>query len=480
MASLFQPNQPAPSSPLQSDVIRDNFDSLYDKLKTLELRAQSPATTSLIVTGGPVYFRPGTSQQLSFLNFNTKVVNILTATSYKTKKNLDGTLYRELQLAAGPSNFQVEGLFLEVLISIQNNGQVVFTEALAGQNNQLSSPFNIYIADSEVPIAFVVLKKTVEGALLPIEQTDIREARAVVSPAFQNNPQVSEVEAQVEDQATRISSLEGGLQVTNNLLVKLPSVGKLIADNATTTNTIVEVLSGSAYLQDDGYLLRFAGARVDFKATPPSVGFPNTPRIISASIPSFVNGNYNKALIGVQYSGSYVDGENAELVVTHGTAAPAADQVVEPIIPADTIPLAFVLYRTTATDVYPLISTTSIGAIRISYEFIITDLISVPTSDPSDPAYITLEVDLSSESYTETYVTGTLFQVGDPVDIFDTNTRYLRRFVQNITYNVTTKKALVTVNNSFTEISLPRSPKIRSVSQHLNIIEDLRPFVGVR
>lgn len=486
MASLFQPNQPAPSSPLQSEVIRDNFDSLYDKLKALELRASSPVSTSVIVTGGPVYFRPGTTQQLSFLSFNTKIVDTSKATSYKTKKNLDGSLYREIQLALGPSNFQIEGLFLEILISLQRNGQVVFTEALAGQNNQLSSPFNIFISDSEVPIAFVILKKNAEGTLLPIEQTDIREARAIVSPAFQNNLQAAEIELEVQDQSTRIALLEPGLRVTNNLLVRLPSPGKLIADNSTLTNTIVEVLSGSAYLQDDGYLLRFAGASVDFKATPPLLGFPGTPRIIDANTP-LVTDQYNKALIGLKYSGSFTDGENATLDIVHGTAAVAANQVVDPSIPSDTIPLAFVLYKTTATDVVPILDTTFVGTQRVTAEFIVTDLTTVPTSDPSDPAFIALEVDLyglgpikNGPLYTSSDVTGTLFQVGDPVDISDDNTRFLRRFVQNVTYNIITQKALVTVNNSFTEISLLRNPKIKPIAQHLDVIEDLRPFVGVR
>ena len=107
MVSLFTENTPAENSAVQSSEIRGNFEALYDKVRTLEVRAEQPSTTSVLVLGGRGYFRASTSNQLRLVNFNTTVFSFLETQGYKTKRDSEtGTLFRELQGFNGPSSFE--------------------------------------------------------------------------------------------------------------------------------------------------------------------------------------------------------------------------------------------------------------------------------------------------------------------------------------------------------------------------------------
>ena len=476
MVSTFKENVPATNSSLQSSEIRENFAALYDKVKALEVQETSPLGTSILVLGGPIYFRASTTQQLRLIRFNTKIFDIANSFGYKTRKDGYGSLYRELQPFKGPSSFEAEGLLLEILISLSSNGQLNFTESLVGQNNQLSSPFNIYFDDSEIPLALIILEKTGEGQLLPIQQENITDVRPFVTTSFQNNQQTADLEATVGDNTTRINSIESSLRITDALLGRLPPTAKLQADLTTTTNTKIEILSGIARSGNSGASgsLKFAGATVDFSLSAVSSG-----RNIAAGTPATTGDWWRKALISLQYDSLSVDPtENAILVVTHGVSAIAPDQVGEPVSPSMTVPLTKVLYRmkSDATNIRPLISLIDIDGFRLNHEFTITDLQSVPSSSE---AFGTLKADLSGTGFNQSTVETILFQVGDAVEIFDDNTRSVRRTISSVSFNITTNIVTISVTDSFVEISLLRNPKVRSISQNLNILEDTRPFIGI-
>jgi hypothetical protein len=481
MVSLFQENQPAASSAIQSAVIRDNFEALYDKVKALEVRAQNPATTSISVAGGVVYFRASTSQQLQLINFNTQVLDITQTVGYKTIKNLDGSLTRTLQAFAGPSAFQSQGLFLEILVSLRSNGLLTFTESYTSQNNTLSSPFNIYKDDAEIPIALVILEKTAAGVLQPIVQDRIKDVRPFLSPALQNNQQVTTIENTVNDNVARITKLEPSLRTTNACRVRLLPIDKRVADGTTTTNTQVEVLSGHVY-SPTNQRVKFWGATVDFSVSA-STTFPTGTRVKAAATPALLANQWNKALICLQYTNLLPNNETGELVVIHGTQSSSPSLVVPPTAGATQIPLAMVIYRFNSggTNIVPFVSEQFCGTERLSYEFTIFNFVEVPntTNNPNYAAFITFDVDLSGTGFTVSDVTTNIFQVGAAIELFDDSTQPLRRFITSSSYNLTTQVANITVSNSFVEISSLRNPKVRSTSKHIPFIDDLRPFIGI-
>jgi len=480
MVTPFQTGIPATNSAVQSEPIRDNLAALYDKLQTLEVQAINPASTSVMVLAGPAYFRAGTSNQLKLINFNTTIFDFTTAFGYKTQRDAYGNLYRAQQLSAGPSAFQTQGLYLQVLLSLQPSGQLTFIESLAGQNNALSSPFNICFDDSEIPLALIILQKTTAGVLQPIAQTNISEARPFVSTAFQNNTQVASLDSQVQDNTNRIIALEPALYTTTSLMTTLPLPDKLAADLTTTTNKLVEVFSGTARAGSAAVpQLKFAGGRVNFSTgSGPSDSFGN----YNGGTTAFTANYWKKALIGLQYNIASTDPtQNATLVFVHSSAAGSPSQIVSPTLPVNTVPLSYVLYQMNAagTDIVPLTSTQAVDgyvATRLTYEFPITNLQAVPTNANT---YSTLIADLTGTGFSASYVTSTVFPTNSAIEIFDSNTRPIRRFVGAVSFNATTNLVTIQVTNSFTGITLLRSPQVRSVSNNLQLIEDLRPFIGI-
>ena len=198
MASLFQENQPSEGSSLQSAIIRENFTALFESLKTLEVRVEDPISTSVLILGGSVYFRPSTSQQLQLVNFSTRSFDINNTTGFKSVRSDEGILSKIEQNFRGVSAYESEGQYLEILISLKPNGTLTFTESTSAQNDVLSSSFNIFFDDSEVPLALVFLEKDSSGVLQKIQQTRISDIRPIVTTAFQNNEQAAITESQVQ------------------------------------------------------------------------------------------------------------------------------------------------------------------------------------------------------------------------------------------------------------------------------------------
>lgn len=478
MVSLFTINEPATNSPIQSAVIRENFEALYDKLKTLEVRAETTPSTSVLVEGGVVYFRAGSSNLLKLVSFNTAIFDFTAVRGFKTFKNPDGTLFRQQQAFSGPSAFESQGLFLETLLSLRPNGQLAFTEALTAQNNELSSPFNIAFDDEEIPLALIILQKSSEGDLQVIQQEDIRDTRPFLS-AYQNNEQAALLEAQVEDNTNRVTLAETALRVTDAFQVRIPPAAKLAADGTSATNTKVEVVSGTGLSETDGYSLSFAGAIVDFSASA-TEDLTASPKLYDAGVSTLGlgAGEWNKILISAQYDATIVDPtENTKLVFTYGTNAVTADQVVDPVPVAGTVPLARVLVQMngSATEINPLISLITIGSVRLNYEFPISNLLPAGADASTE-----IEVDLSGTGFSDLFVNSTLFPNDTAIEIFDDNTRSFRREIDTTTYvSATSTTANITLKDSFVGISLLRNPKIRSITENIKVIEDLRPYIGI-
>lgn len=470
MASLFNENIPATASAIQSGELRDNFNALYDKVKTLEVRAANPEGSSIVVQGGPVYFRDGSLNTLKYIKFPTTEFDILQNRGFTSFRDAYGSIARaSSSTLKGPrpiGSFR----YLEILISLKSNGQLIFTEATNPQSSPLSSPFNIYYGDDEIPIALIFLDINSAGVLQPIKQTDITDVRPFVTTAFQNNVQIATLEETVEDHSSRIEVLEPGLKITDNFLVRILPSEKQAIDGTSSTNTLVEILSGQT-ITPDGYLVRYAGGYVDFAWT---TSGNSAKRILDAetNLTGLSQNFYNKALISVGYNPSSTDRtDNATITITHGGGASALSGLngITPSIPTNHIPLGYVSYRigSAGAAIVPLLSETSLGAVRMSYDFPITNLTSA-----------SLEIDMSNYSDSEADITNIHFKVTEFVDIFDANSRPLRRRIESSSYNSSSKKLNITLNDTFVGISLNRNPLARSVASHKSIIEDLRPFIG--
>lgn len=475
MASLFNENIPATASSIQSGELRDNFNALYDKLKTLEVRATSPESTSILIQGGPVYFRDGSLNTLKYIKFPTTEFDFLQNRGYISLRDSYGTVVRDLSSTLkGPrpiGNFR----YLEVLVSLKSNGQLIFTESTTAQSSPLSSPFNIYYGDDEIPIALIFLDINSAGVLQPVNQTNITDVRPFVTTAFQNNIQIADLQETVEDFGSRIEALEPTTKITDNLLVRLVPLEKRILDTTTTTNTLVEVLSGQT-MTPDGYLVRYAGGYVDFAYSATGDG---NKRILDGNtdLAGLSANIFNRALITIAYNSSSSDSsDNATIAITHGAgtggSSPDALNTVFPTIPTNHIPLAYVSYQmATGTSIHPLISDERISTKRIAWEFPITNLTAS-----------SIEVDMSNylvgSDGSEADITNIYFKVSEHVELYDANSRPFRRMISTSTYNSSTKKLTLTVNDTFTGISLTRSPIARSVKYHRYVVEDLRPFIG--
>jgi hypothetical protein len=472
MVSLFKQGVPAEKGSIQSSEIRGNFEALYDKVRALEVRAEETPSTSVVVEGGNVYFRSSSTNQLKLVQFYTKVYNIANEYGYQTIRNQDGTLSRLAMNSRGPSNFQSQGAFIEVLISIDKNGTILFTESLKPQNEIRSAPYNIYFDDSEIPLSLIFLEKNTNGILQPIRQEYIYDRRPFVTTAFQNNQTATEVEQQVEDNKQRIEYLEETTAgKVANFRISIPNSNKLLADGTSGNNRQFIVNAGTAVYGST--ILKFAGGRINFSS------IPSTTRRVFNAFPVTVTANYYvRCIIGLQYNPSAPNplDENSTLVFLYGTPAATIDSTMLPPLVGGVVPLYEFLYRInqTATDIYPVNDFETLGSEQVSFEFPLVELVKVPGGYD---AYNIVEVDLSDYEYTSSYVEN-MFQPDKYIDIFDDQNNMIRRYISSVGYSEETKIAQITVDDSFTDISLLRNPKVRA-QQHWDILKDIRPFIGI-
>lgn len=498
MTVLFKEGIPAQDTPIRSVEIRDNFSALYDKLKTLEARATSPESTQILVNGGPVYFRAGNSllfdkfgapisgaQQLVL--FQTSLIDLATANGFRTIKNPNGTLSKEA-VYGGISPFESTGLFREILITLNNQGRLSFTEG-ATTTTGLSRPFDIAFDDSEVPICLVVVQQSGQllqsGQLAAIRQIDLTDVRPVITTAFQNNLAGAELQQNVLDNQLRIEAMERSSRSTDTLKVQIPSVEKLTLDGTRTTNKKLEILSGSTYI--NGQQVKYAGGLIDVTQD------------LTSPLPV---DNFAVAFVALNTAGS--------IVLYHGTPSdsssdpelvqlPAAvqDGYGNLTPPADVVPLALVYYRMNSVEDVPLSGTTLqikpivseifvdptfdvnsnvTGGIRFAYAF---DIVAI--NSPTE-FVVNIPTDVT---YTSVFLSGQL------VDLVDDNTRPFRRTISNNpqgTYSPVTRNMTIIVSETFVNdvsfpntskgISLKRNPKAVAVSNKPGtVLEDVRPFV---
>ena len=462
MADLFTPNTPTPNSPVVSAVVRNNFAALYDKIQTLEPRATTPNSTALLIAGGPVYFRSNTTTQLRLINFNTTLIDLSKVQGYRTVRNLDKTLSREPLQTTGVSPWSQVGLSRELLISINSQGRLVFTEGNT-ITTQLSSPHDIYFDDSEIPICLVFIHQSGSplsgyGQLQPIQQSDITDIRPFITTAFQNNQSVADLQQMISDAISRLAATEPSAKKTSGLSVALPTGVRM-----TTTNTKIDILSGEGGINNTFF--QFPGVTIDL-----------TP---SSPLPS---GYFNKAVIGLQLQNSI-----PTPIVIHGTSADAKANHFDVKIPSiisstgseviatydskPFLPLAIVTYRLegasgTTTAIRPITSTTFVDSYRVNYEF---DILSI---DSSTTLTVGIPQDLIS-SYSS------LFLKDGYVDLYDNTTRPFRRQLA-ATSVYADGKMTITVGEPLNELFIYRNPKVRDLAfTSRPAIEDIRPTVFI-
>lgn len=480
MVTLFAPGIPIQDSQVKSAEIRNNFDALYDKIKTLEPRALSPEGVGVLILGGPVYFRGSDailydeflnpiSGKLSLIRFNDTIINLKTNNGYKTIKNPDGTLSR--QEIIGISPFPSINTFKEVMISLNFQGRLVFTEGATVSTSPISKPYEIAFDDKEIPICLITLQQS--GSLSEfrnISQVDIVDIRPVITTAFQNNLDTGTLQSVVSDNANRIKLLEQK-KADDRLKVRVVLPEQLELDNTKTTNKKVEILSGNCYI--DRKLVKYPGGFID---------------ITTSMAPTNAN-YYNLAVLALNTSGG--------IEVTHGVSHSNQYLVQYPATyldggvfspPSAKIPLAIVRYRAANSsgtqDIKPIVSEIFADpsfdvngnvttGFRFNYDLSIVEFIS------SIEFVIEIPLDIVSPA--------TLLTVGNEIDLFDSNTRPFRCTITQLgTYNSSTKTQNVQVNrtfintlsspNSINGLSLNSSPKCRNISTHLDIVEDVRPF----
>lgn len=499
MVELFQQGIPAQESPIRSAEIRNNFEALYERLKVLEPRATTPIGTSVLVEGGSTFFRSGSSVlyndvgeavsgRLQFIDFKATLINLATASGFKTIKNSNGTLSREA-ITGGVSPFTQQGVYREVLISLNSLNKLTFTEG-ATTTTGLSRPFDIGIDDSEIPIALVMIQQSgslgISGQLKSIEQINIKDVRPIITTAFQNNLTAAEQQVTLEDNTKRITSVEQSLKITDTLRVRIPLIEKLEIDGTNKTNTRLEVLSGQTYI--DNKLVKFPGALVEITQD------------LSTPIPV---SNFNKVVVTLSDSGLI------ELI--HGTSSDSNSDPADVLLPqevddgyldsgvhngilthlSDSVPLAIVSYRMisgvgTTSTIEPIVSEVFVdatfdtnddvnGGIRFSYAF---DMVSI---NSAQEFVVNIPADVDEAD---------VFLTGQDIDLYDDNTRSFRRTISNNpqgTFNSTTRNMTIQVLETFVNevtspnavngISLQRNPKVVALNNHLQVIEDVRPFV---
>jgi len=508
MTELFVQGVPAPESLIRSAEIRNNFEALYDKLKTLECRATIPESTSVQVEGGPVYFRLGTSVlynelgeaisgRLNFINFNTTLINLSTANGFRTIKNQDGTLSRA-PITGGISPFTATGLFRELLISLTVEGKLTFTEG-ATTTTGLSRPFDIAFNDSEIPIAFITIRQSgalnQSGQLQNIGQIDIKEARSFVTPAIQNNLTASEQQSVLEDNTRRISAIEGVIKTTDSLKVQIPNINKLTVDGTNTTNTRIEVLSGSTYIANK--FVRSPGALISLNLGPSVDPIPvnNFNKVIVAlgidgdielfhGSPTESKANRLTTEIPLEFDDGYIQtndelNRNGELgsppgytplAIVHYRANNVSDISSPPGFTRVVKPIVSEVFVDPSFD----INNQVVGGVRFNYAFRIAAINS------ATEFVVNIPIDVDPN---------TIFFTAQEIDIFDDNTRSFRREIINSpigTFDSPTRTMTIQVSETFVSdeifedaiegISLKRNPRVVSLNLNQFVIEDVRPF----
>lgn len=517
MTVLFKEGIPAQDTPIRSVEIRDNFDSLYSKLKTLEPRATSPESTQILVNGGPVYFRASTSvlynaqgEPISgaqrLIVFQTSIIDLATSNGFKTIKNTDGTLSKEA-VSGGISPFATDqaGYFREILITLNNQGRLSFVEG-ATTTTGLSRSFDIAFDDSEIPICLVIIQHSgallQSGQLAPIRQIDITDVRPIITTAFQNNLTSAALESNVLDNRLRLDALERSSLTNDALKVQIPPPEKLILDNARTTNKTLEILSGSAYINN---------TRVDYPG-----GKINVTQNLTTPLPT---DNFAVACVALLSDGT--------IYVYHGSAADSSADAVNVKLPyavrspygglqapTDAIPLALIYYRMSSssdagtpgytTQIDPVVSDVFVrptfdsnsnltGGTRLAFEFSIVSIIDASTFVVQLPSDISIT---PPSGETPAQIVPNVFQSGQTIEIFDDNTRSFRRVISNNpqgpgSLDITARTMQVIVSEAFVNdvtfatpaptfrgISLKRNPKARIVDQKPGVVlQDVRPFI---
>lgn len=508
MTALFKEGIPAQDTPIRSVEIRDNFGALYDKLRTLEPRATTPESTQLLINGGPVYFRAGDSilyNQLGvaisgsqrLIIFQTSIIDLATANGFRTIKNPNGSLSKE-PVIGGISPFEENGLFREILITLNSQGRLSFTEG-ATTTTGLSRVFDIAFDDSEIPICLVVVQQfgtlNAPGQLAPIRQIDITDIRPIVTTAFQNNLSGASLEQNVLDTKLRVDALEQSV-VSDMLRVQIPSFEQLTLDSTTTTNRKIEIASGAAYI--NGKRITYPGGTILVTQDLPSGGLP-------------IN-NYAIACVAL-VEDSLLPGVG-KIVLYHSTAAdsknnpesvPLPSAVRDPSdptgltlkAPANGVPLALLYYRMDSiasgstpgytTQIKPIASDVFVdptfngdgtvsGGVRFVFAF---DIVALGGPDRFTVA-IPNDVDENS-----------VFLQGDTIEIFDNNTRSFRRQITNNpqgTFDANTRRLSIVVSETFVNdasypnaskgLSLKRSPKATIITKKPGVVlQDVRPFI---
>lgn len=462
---VFIQGEPKSKDKLSAKVIRDNFDALYQQLKTLEPRATEIISSSILIEGGPVYFKANSSSQLKFINFQTSLIDLKTAQGYRTQINEDGSKDRVLLPAKGISPFLTGqlGFYREVLVFLSPEGRLYFTEG-STTTNGISRAFDIFMSDADIPICLVLVRNVGElnkyGQIGNIQQVNIRDIRPVVSIAIQSNNQISDLQNSVSDNSDRLDILENRKTSANYFEVSIDPF-------ALTSDKKLYIESGKTYI--DGKYVKFPGKIIDLTIE------PNRPPFIPSD-------NFNTALI-------CFDVRTKDIKTIYGTSEDSVtdwrnckypsdvrdvdnDLITDPTI----IPLSVLTYRAIRTDdqlptreIYPINNLTHIGDVRINYEFSITSI-------DQDQVSIQLSEDCSEDIFNQIFESG--FPTERYVEIKDDNTISFRRtIVSVISRNYNLKQKTIKLDRPLIGIDIKRYPKIKDLEWYKEVLEDVRALL---
>lgn len=464
MTELFKVGEPQYQSPMQSQVLRENFNALYNKVKTLEPRATSPISTRIYIEAGPVYFRSKESTQLKFINFFATEIDLVLTQGYKTEIGTQGERIRVILPEKGVSPFLTTQIqyYREVLISLTIEGRLIFTEG-ATTPTGISRSFDIAFADGDIPIALVMVKHYGDplkyGQIQKIEQTSINDIRPFITSAFQNSDVNADTQQKVTDLDLRVQQVEAKNQIYG--------AGVVVLDYDFTSdinNKKIYAEAGNIYV--GGKLVRFIGAEVDFTQSP--------------YIPPALDSN------SFNYCAIVYNDTSKQVETIHGTSSDSAADwrlVKTPsditnldndlVFPYGIVPLSMILYRAIdtigpTTEIVPLINYTHIGATRINYKFpiIAIDEILITIQIPLDVADDTFNQLYAKDLYVDTFI-----------EIGDDNSQPIQRQIITTTRDLTLRTISVEVNKIIPSvISISNNAKAKDLIWNREVVDDIRPI----
>lgn len=459
---MFYINRPAKGEKISSQVIRQNFNYLYNCLKTLDVTPTQPISKYVYIKGGILYYSNNNSEKLQIIKINDMLFEF--DRGFKTIFNPDGTLSREEITHNGLSPFNINevGYYREVLIILKNDGRFYFIEGRTSRDN-ISRPYDFCVYSNEIPIAIIKVQHSGEigkpHQINPIEEYDILDVRPFISIPYERDFNLTQLNFNIDRINNRINRLEYN-SIVNDYFMPVIDEYNLPEDKK------IYIYPAKCYV--DGRLIKFYGGVIDFT--------------LPEFRPNFnYQGCYNSCLIYydvIEDKINVIHGETEDCVVDYRNVQyPARVRDLNRNLYVDNtkIPIAVVIYRAfndaqVTREIYPINSYTHCGNVRISHKYNIIDI-------DNDIIKVRIDNDVDISVFEQ------LFSVNsnnkNNIMIEDNSNICTRRIIAVIENNITERIKILKLDKKIQNIERYLSPKAIDLLYHREVIEDVRPHLSI-